>query len=187
MGAYNAYSCAFQGRYALPAPGRTKSWKGMPAVGGDGNSMGRLLVYTVVAAAVLLLMIGCGGESEPPSATPEPSGAEQAPQAGSDLSEAARAGEDLFNANCSVCHGVGATGTNQGPTLIDRIYHPGHHPDFSIRNAVSQGVQQHHWGFGDMAPVAGLSSDDVEKIICYVRELQRADGIFEGDDFSTVC
>ena len=78
-------------------------------------------------------------------------------------------------------------GTNQGPTLIDRIYHPGHHGDFSIRNAVSQGVQQHHWGFGDMAPVAGLSSDDVEKIICYIRETQRTAGIFEGDDFSTVC
>ncbi len=38
-----------------------------------------------------------------------------------------------------------------------------------------------------MPPVAGVSSEDVEKIICYVREVQRANGIFEGDDFSTVC
>ena len=114
-------------------------------------------------------------------------GLEQVPAAGAALSETARAGEDLFNANCSVCHGVGAAGTNQGPPLIDRVYHPGHHPDFSIRNAVRQGVKQHHWAFGDMAPVAGVSSDDVENIICYVRELQRAAGIFEGDAFSTVC
>ena len=70
---------------------------------------------------------------------------------------------------------------------MDRVYHPGHHPDFSIRNAVSQGVRQHHWTFGDMAPVAGVSSDDVEKIICYVREMQRAKGLFEGDAFETVC
>ena len=152
-----------------------------------GNSTGRLLVYTVVSISVLLSMIGCGGESEPGRATTDSKGAEQVPAAGSALSETARAGEDLFNANCSVCHGVGATGTNQGPPLIDRIYHPGHHPDFSIRNAVRQGVKQHHWAFGDMAPVAGVSSDDVENIICYVRELQRADGIFEGDAFSTVC
>ena len=38
-----------------------------------------------------------------------------------------------------------------------------------------------------MAPVAGVSSDEVEKIICYVREMQRAKGLFEGDAFETVC
>ena len=152
-----------------------------------GNSTDRLFVYTLVPTFVLLSMIGCGGESEQGRATTESKGAEQVPAAGAALSETARAGEDLFNANCSVCHGVGAAGTNQGPPLIDRVYHPGHHPDFSIRNAVRQGVKQHHWAFGDMAPVAGVSSDDVENIICYVRELQRADGIFEGDAFSTVC
>ena len=82
---------------------------------------------------------------------------------------------------------MNAAGTTQGPTLIDRIYHPGHHPDFSIRNAVSQGVRQHHWVFGDMPPVTDVSSDDAEKIICYIRETQRANGLFEGDSYSTVC
>ena len=117
----------------------------------------------------------------------ESSGAEQVSAAGSGLSVTARAGEKLFNANCSACHGAGAAGTSLGPPLMDRVYHPGHHQDFSIRNAVSQGVRQHHWTFGDMAPVAGVSSDEVEKIICYVREMQRAEGIFEGDAFETVC
>ena len=152
---------------------------------GGYNVIGRLCVYAVVASAVLLSMIGCGGEGDPRGAATGPEG--QDPASGPSLSEAARAGEELFDANCSVCHGVGATGTNQGPPLIDRIYHPGHHGDFSIRNAVSKGVQQHHWGFGDMAPVASVSSDEVEEIICYIREMQRAGGIFEGDDFSTVC
>lgn len=154
---------------------------------GGYNDIGRLFIYAVVATCVLLSMIGCGGETEPPRATTESEGAEQVTASGPGLSEMALAGEDLFDANCSACHGVGATGTNQGPPLIDRIYHPGHHGDFSIRNAVSKGVQQHHWGFGDMAPVAGVSSDEVEEIICYIREAQRAGGIFEGDDFSTVC
>ena len=36
-------------------------------------------------------------------------------------------------------------------------------------------------------PVPGVSSDDVEKIICYVREMQRANGIFEADVASTAC
>ena len=152
------------------------------------NSTGRLLVYTVIVAITsMLTMVACGGESAPQRATTESRGAEQLPVTESALSGTARAGEELFNANCSVCHGVGATGTSQGPPLIDRIYHPSHHPDFSIRNAVRQGVKQHHWLFGDMAPVADVSLDEVEEIICYIREAQRADGIFEGDAFSTLC
>jgi mono/diheme cytochrome c family protein len=135
----------------------------------------------------MLLAVGCGDSAsqDETSGLRDSGNADQA--TGVSLSAMAREGEELFDANCSVCHGERAAGTNQGPTLIDRIYHPGHHSDASIRNAVSRGVQQHHWVFGDMAPVAGVSSDDVEKIICYVRELQRADGIFEGDDFQTVC
>ena len=103
------------------------------------------------------------------------------------LSNAARAGENLFNTNCSLCHGVNAAGTGQGPPRVHRIYEPGHHPHFSIRNAVGRGVWQHHWWFGDMPPIAGVSSDDVEKIICYVREMQHTNGIFEGDAASSTC
>ena len=136
----------------------------------------RLAVSNLVVAFVLLMVVGCGGD-----------GAEQGSATGTALSDTARAGEKLFNANCSACHGVGAVGTSLGPPLMDRVYHPGHHPDFSIRNAVSQGVRQHHWTFGDMAPVDGVSPDEVEKVICYVREMQRAEGIFEGDAFETVC
>ena len=149
---------------------------------GNGEPAGRAFVLGLVAALGLLL--SCGEDSASQEGA-ESTG--ETLEAGIALSGMALEGEDLFDANCSVCHGENAAGTNQGPTLIDRIYHPGHHSDASIRNAVSRGVQQHHWVFGDMAPVAGVSSDDVEKIICYVRELQRADGIFEGDDFQTVC
>lgn len=152
------------------------------------NGTGRLFVYTGIAViTTLLTMVACGGESASQPANTESRGSDGAPVTESALSVTARAGEELFNENCSACHGVGATGTSQGPPLVDRIYHPSHHPDFSIRNAVRQGVKQHHWLFGDMAPVDGVSSDEVEEIICYIRETQRADGIFEGDAFSTVC
>ena len=104
-----------------------------------------------------------------------------------DLSEAAVAGEVLFNANCSLCHGDNAAGTHQGPPLIHKIYEPGHHSDFSFRNAVRRGVQQHHWQFGDMPPVTTVSTDEVAQITCYIREMQRANGIFEGDALGTQC
>ena len=159
------------------------------------TSIGRHLVFAMAAAVVLLAVVGCGDESTAQDTTTQSPATEQAAvttPASSDtarlaLSDMARAGEELFNANCSLCHGVNASGTDQGPTLIDRIYHPGHHSDFSFRNAAGKGVPQHHWTFGAMPPVATVSADDVERIICYVRELQRADGIFEGDAFATVC
>jgi len=75
----------------------------------------------------------------------------------------------------------------QGPTLIDRIYHPGHHADLSFRFAVNQGVRAHHWRFGDMPPVPNVTEQEVEQIICYVRELQRFHGIFEEEEYLTAC
>ena len=89
----------------------------------------------------------------------------------------ARAGTALFDANCALCHGEGAAGTAQGPPLVHRVYEPGHHPDAAFYRAVEFGVISHHWEFGNMAPVPGVSKADVAKIVAYVRELQRADGI----------
>ncbi len=165
----------------------------VPVMTRGRDSITRLLVTTTAVALILLTIVGCGDEgagldetTQPPF-TPQAAATTPVSPAALALSDMARAGQDLFNANCSVCHGANASGTDQGPTLIDRIYHPGHHSDFSFRNAVSKGVRQHHWSFGAMPPVATVSADDVEKITCYVRELQRANGIFEGDAFATVC
>ena len=153
----------------------------------SGKPAARLFAAGFVLALLLAVTVGCGEESTPQYETRESGVTERVSEPELALSNTARAGEEPFNANCSACHGMNASGTSQGPTFIDRIYHPGHHPDFSFRNAVSNGVTQHHWVFGDMPPVDGVSPEDVDTIICYVREVQRANGIFQGDDFPTVC
>ena len=95
-----------------------------------------------------------------------------------DLSAAAREGEAIFNANCAACHGRNAAGVDgAGPPLVHIIYEPSHHADLAFQLAVRQGVRQHHWRFGNMPPVEGVSEADVTKIVTYVRELQRANGI----------
>ncbi len=103
------------------------------------------------------------------------------------LSEKAQAGEIAFNANCALCHGANAAGTNLGPPLVHKIYEPNHHQDFSFRNAVQNGVQAHHWQFGNMPPAPQVAEDDIERIICYVRELQRANGIFNDEQGLAAC
>lgn len=86
-------------------------------------------------------------------------------------------GIELFAANCAGCHGADALGSDRGPPLIHRIYEPSHHSDLAFYRAIALGVHQHHWEFGDMAPVPGLSGEDAAHIIAWVRREQRAAGI----------
>jgi mono/diheme cytochrome c family protein len=86
-------------------------------------------------------------------------------------------GKVLFDANCKACHGDEARGTSQGPPLVHKIYAPGHHGDFSFYRAVSSGSRSHHWNFGDMPPVAGVSPQQTSHIIAYIRQKQRQVGI----------
>ena len=88
------------------------------------------------------------------------------------------AGQKVFGRYCQSCHGVNASGTDKGPTLLHRVYHPGHHNDASIYIAVRRGSQQHHWRFGSMKPVDGISDAEIAQVIAYIRAMQKANGLF---------
>ena len=125
-------------------------------------------IYLAVVALAVAVTVACGGTESGGTASGE--------------SESAfRQGESLFTTHCSVCHGAVGEGTQTGPPLVHAIYNPNHHPDFSFHNAVNNGVPQHHWVFGDMAPRPGLDEGNVSNIICYVRQLQVNEGIYEGE------
>ena len=131
----------------------------------------------VALLALTLALAGCaGGDGDDGGGIAGNSGN----GAGAALSAKARQGEIAFNARCAVCHGANAVGTGLGPPLAHRIYEPGHHQDFAIRSAIRNGVAAHHWQFGDMPPVPGVSDADVAAIICYVRAVQRDAGIIDG-------
>jgi mono/diheme cytochrome c family protein len=91
--------------------------------------------------------------------------------------QAAQGAKD-FARSCASCHGADADGRDGvGPPLVHKIYEPGHHADGAFYLAVAQGVRQHHWTFGNMPPVTGVSPDEIARIVAYVRTLQRANGI----------
>ena len=94
------------------------------------------------------------------------------------LSDEARIGKTIFEAKCAACHGANAAG-QQGvaPPLVHVIYEPSHHGDESFQIAAARGVRAHHWPFGNMPPVEGVTRADVATVIAYIRELQRANGI----------
>lgn len=93
------------------------------------------------------------------------------------LSTLARNGKTLFEANCAACHGQKGGGTDHGPPFVNDIYNPGHHSDAAFVLAARSGVRAHHWRFGNMPPVAGLTDPNISAIVRYVRELQEANGI----------
>jgi mono/diheme cytochrome c family protein len=86
-------------------------------------------------------------------------------------------GENLYAQNCQSCHGTNGLGTNQGPPLVNKIYNSSHHADLAFHLAVKNGVHSHHWKFGDMKSIPGLSPEAVQHIVQYVREIQRKSGI----------
>lgn len=117
--------------------------------------------------ALSLALAGCG--AVPPAGTPEPT----------DLASLQTTrGAERYEVLCAGCHGGHAAGTEQGPPLVHALYNRGHHRDSAFRRAVSDGVQAHHWPFGDMPPIPQATAEDTTDIIGYVRALQRAAGIY---------
>lgn len=94
------------------------------------------------------------------------------------LSTNAQVGKLAYEAKCAVCHGTNAAGQDGvAPPLVHKIYEPSHHGDGAFLLAAKNGVRAHHWRFGNMPTVEGVTDGDVKMIVAYVRELQRANGI----------
>ena len=94
------------------------------------------------------------------------------------LTDKEQIGARAFDAKCANCHGDNAAGRDgMGPPLVHIIYEPNHHGDQAFHLAVMNGVRGHHWPFGNMPAVDGLTNGDVDTIVAYVRALQRANGI----------
>jgi len=137
-------------------------------------SRNRGLNVTVIAALLIAgYFLTFRGDRERPA-----SGAAMVQVSVPPLDGAASEGERVFNDYCASCHGPDAAGREGiAPPLIHRIYEPSHHADGSFLLAVRQGVRAHHWPFGNMPPVEGLTDRQVEQIVAYIRMLQRANGI----------
>jgi mono/diheme cytochrome c family protein len=136
--------------------------------------MKRILILAVISIAAAIFWFA----SRPPETGNVASGRPLVTVEVPELSAGEKAGEALFAANCAACHGVNAAGNDgAGPPLVHKIYEPNHHGDAAFQLAAQRGVRAHHWEFGDMAPVPGITEDEISKIVAYVRTLQRANGI----------
>jgi mono/diheme cytochrome c family protein len=152
----------------------------------------KLHKYITAGLLSLGVLAGCGESPETAQERAEPARSEPAPTEApaqavtpredfripaEGFQTDVRRGQELFVANCAQCHGADAHGTEQGPPLIHRIYEPSHHSDLAFYIAIARGSHQHHWEFGDMAPVPAVDGEDAAHIIAWIRQEQRAAGI----------
>ncbi len=121
---------------------------------------GRALI--VVGVLVAMLSVACGSTDDRAPISTVVSGLD---------------GASLFAQTCASCHGANLEGTAGGPPFIDSIYRPAHHADAAFLLAVRRGVRSHHWDFGNMPRIDGLSDEQVAAIVDFVRTQQRAAGI----------
>jgi mono/diheme cytochrome c family protein len=130
-----------------------------------------IAVVLAAAAFAVVAFVNLNGQSE--RAPADQATSVRSPP----LSDVAARGKVAFDANCATCHGVNASGTDQGPPLVHDIYNPGHHADGAFFLAAKLGVRQHHWPFGNMPPQPQVTEVQVAEIVRYVRDLQIANGI----------
>jgi mono/diheme cytochrome c family protein len=87
-------------------------------------------------------------------------------------------GQVLYESSCASCHGKQLTGTDKGPPLLHAYYKPSHHSDQTFYRAALKGVKAHHWGFGDMPSVPGMTEVKVKRIVPYIRFYQQHKKLF---------
>ena len=141
---------------------------------------GVIVIIVIAAAGVIayaILPLGGNGHTEV-SAAIIPDGALAAVSLPENLSQNAQIGKLAFDVKCASCHGTNAAGQDGvAPPLVHIIYEPSHHGDAAFQRAVEMGVRAHHWPFGNMPVVEGITRGDIKMITVYVRELQRANRI----------
>ena len=113
-----------------------------------------------LALVATLVLAACGSDGA-------------APSDGGDV------GARVFAANCATCHGADLGGTDSGPPLLHEVYLPDHHPDAAFVAAIANGSSPHHWDFGPMPAIGGLSDEEVAAVIGHVRDEQRRAGLLE--------
>ena len=142
------------------------------------------LPWAATMVAVCAIALACAADADDAD---DASSAEPAPTATSDApapsttaaAPAVPDGAAVYQHYCAECHGVDLRGTDKGPSQLSIVYEPNHHGDYAYRVAIRDGTREHHWWFGDMPPVEGITDLEIEKVISYIRAEQERLGFEE--------
>lgn len=152
----------------LMGTGGRIGWLSIRSVGRDPIERRKTVRRTtqgLAISAMAIVLAGCGG-----------SGSAIDIEVLNQDPELVAVGADLYATACGSCHGDDLRGTDRGPSHLSEVYEPNHHADAAFLLAVRRGVAPHHWSFGPMPPIEGLTDDDVNAIVAFVRDVQGREG-----------
>lgn len=86
-------------------------------------------------------------------------------------------GRSAFERECAACHGPLAAGTESGPNLISVRYGRSEMADDLIYHAVLNGVPRRSAEHPGMPALPHLNQRELDSILSFLREVQRAGGI----------
>ncbi len=115
---------------------------------------------TLLATLGLAATLAACGSGDEATAPPEPI-------------PASADGATVYALRCASCHGEDLRGTAKGPSQLSIVYEPNHHNDDTYRNAIRNGVAQHHWAYGNMPIVEDITDQQIELVINYIRTQQQ--------------
>lgn len=133
-------------------------------------------LLAVLAAWAFAVACGADSSDATDQLTPAPAPATSTAAPSPTSTAAALAvpdGAAVYQQYCAECHGVDLRGTDKGPSQLSIVYEPNHHGDFAYRVAIREGTREHHWWFGDMPPVEGITDLEIEKVISFIRAEQQ--------------
>ncbi len=93
------------------------------------------------------------------------------------ISASVQLGGIAYAEECTGCHGRTARGTERGPNLIHADYGPARRSDAQFRRALSEGKLARRAGYEDMPPVKDRSERHLNRLVAFLRDVQRANGI----------
>ena len=86
-------------------------------------------------------------------------------------------GRVAFAEDCVRCHGRLAEGTERAPALVASRYAPDRFSDGDFNRAVRFGIAPSRPGSGGMPSYPGLTDRDLDRMLAFLRGLQREHGI----------
>ena len=140
------------------------------------RAVGPRLAAAIVAACAAAAACGADASDAGEALAAEPTsapGTSVPATASTNPTTAAPDGAAVYQQYCAECHGVDLRGTDKGPSQLSIIYEPNHHGDYAYRVAIRDGAREHHWWFGDMPPVEGITDLEIEQVISFIRAEQQ--------------
>lgn len=135
---------------------------------GTRKKESKVMLKHWIAGVVCLALMACGGSSDDSEDENEGEGGDVCAATGLDFAAGdATAGEEIYSGFCASCHGADGMGLPDAPAAGSR--------GIDLHDEINEPLADDCWvkvikgGEGDMAPVAGITDQQIVDVLAYMK------------------